>query len=403
MKVLLTDGTLAEKQQDNSIAFFRLAFRPFFLLAALFSIVSILLWSAAFTGQVNFPVYGGIMWWHVHEMLFGFAATVVVGFLLTAVQTWTGVPSIKGRPLMALVALWLSARITFLFPGLIPAWLAAVLDLAFLPVAAACLAYPIIRVKMWRNMPFIPILLAMAGVNVAMHYFAGSGGGAGMLQTANVMVMLVTLVMCIMGGRVFPMFTANGTGTERVATLPWLEKLSITTVVVAVVVSLHWVDLPGLLVAGIYFLAAASNTVRAARWRIWVTWKTPLVWSLHLAYWSIPLGLFLLGLAQISSLVTQSQAIHALTVGGMGTMILAMISRVSLGHTGRQIVVGRAMVLAFVIIYSAFLLRVFGSYIFDSYATVIAMTAMLWAIAYGCFVVMYMPILTKPRVDGQPG
>ncbi|MFA0056348.1 NnrS family protein [Vibrio echinoideorum] len=378
-------------------AFFELAFRPFFLFASLFSIAALVGWAAFWNGSATLNVYGGAMWWHIHEMLFGFSATVVVGFLLTAVQNWTGVRSINGRGLILLLAIWLCARVAMFLPGVLSPWLIAALDLLFLPIAMISLAHNIISVKLWRNLLFIPILLLMTVANAAMHYGVLFNQPALIPQASTSMVLLVTLVMCIMGGRVFPMFTANGTQTSRTPSLPWLEKLSIVSTVFAVVLSFQILPVAQGIVATVFIVSGLANALRAVRWKVWVAFKTPLVWTLHLSYWAISLGLILFGVSIISPLVTQSQAIHALTVGGMGVMILSMISRVSLGHTGRTIAIGKIMTAALIAIVFSFFVRVFGGYFTHNIVYIITLSSALWIAAYSCFVVLYLPILIKPK------
>ncbi|WOH38731.1 NnrS family protein [Thalassotalea fonticola] len=397
MTTLLNIDNSPGKAKKQALAFFELAFRPFFLLASLFSIIALLAWSAILNGNLNLNVYGGSFWWHTHEMLFGFVAAIIVGFLLTAVQNWTGVQSIHGKSLALLVCLWLVGRALFLFPAVVPVWLIAFVDIMFLPISAVALARPIIKVKLWRNLMFIPILLVMTLANITMHYSVIEPSVELMTTASTTMVLLVTLVMCIMGGRVFPMFTANGTQTARVNAIPLLEKIAIISTLLALIISLNLIKVPALINAIIFFIAAAAHVVRAYRWKIWVTLKTPLVWSLHLSYWCIALGLLLFGLAELTATVTHSQAVHTLTVGAMGTMILSMISRVSLGHTGRAIIASKVMTVAFIAIISAVIIRVFGSYWFSNYNLVINFAVVLWTIAYGSFVVLYFPILTKPN------
>ena len=403
MNTLLTTGEVVEKKVDNSIAFFRLAFRPFFLLGSLFSIISLLLWSLMISGDLKLVLYGGQLWWHMHEMLFGFVAAIIVGFLLTAVQAWTGIASVKGASLAPLVILWLLGRICLFLPTVLPNWFIAIVDLSFLPISAAVLAYPIIKIKLWRNIIFVPLLLVMTYINATMHYAVASQQLASINAAGTSMTLLVTLLICVMGGRVFPMFTANGTQTPRVPAINWLERLAIGSVFLAMLSSFDLLKLSSGIEANIFFIAALAHSVRAFRWRIWVTFKTPLVWSLHLGYWSIPLGLMMYGLAEVTDIVSRSQALHTLTVGAMSVTILAMISRISLGHTGRKIETDKVMSFAFMAIFGAFLVRVFGLYWFESYTQVIFAAVVLWVIAYGCFVIRYLPILSKPRIDGNPG
>ncbi|KAA1191804.1 NnrS family protein [Pseudohalioglobus sediminis] len=404
MSKLLSNGQIVDREVPQGLPFFRLAFRPFFLLGSLFSVVSLMLWAAVMAGTAEPALYGGALWWHVHEMLFGFVAAIVVGFLLTAVQTWTGVPGLHGPGLAALVALWLSARLGFAFSDVVPHPVPVVLDLLFLPVAAAVLARSVVKVRQWRNIVFVPVLLLMTLANGVMHWSAAAENGELLAVAGRAMVLLVTLLMTIIAGRVVPMFTANGTGTERVESLPWLEKASMISILLAVPVGLAVAKLPSTLVTVVLLVTAAIHGLRVFRWRFRVTLRTPLVWSLHLSYWCIPLGLLLYGLSGVpGAVITQTQAIHTLTVGGMGMMILAMISRVSLGHTGRPIRVGAIMALAFVAVYAAFIVRVFGIVITGDYLSTIITAVVLWAIGYGCFVACYLPILVRGRIDGRPG
>lgn len=385
----------------SSSPFLRLAFRPFFMLGALFSSFCVTLWAAAFTGAVQLEVYGGPLWWHMHEMLFGFVSAIVAGFLLTAVQTWTGLPGINGSRLAALVLLWLAGRAALFLPG--PWQWAAGIDLLFLPLVALVLARSVIAVRQWRNAVFIPILLAMAAANAGMHRAALHADVLLQARMGGTMVMLVTLLMTVMGGRVIPMFTANGTGTERVEVLPWLEKFSIASMLLVVLASLSRPPLPVWAAASLFFFAAAIQGLRVLRWRLHVTFGVPLVWSLHLSYWCIPLGLLMEGLSLSGAPVSHSQAVHALAVGGIGLMILAMISRVSLGHTGRPLTVSGFMTAAFLALLAAFVARTFGLYFLPGYNNMIIAAACLWVLGYGCFVLLYWPVLSRPRADGRPG
>ncbi len=402
MAVLMSDGRIAEPPGPGGVALFRLAFRPFFLFGALFSMVAVLLWSGLVSGVVTLDVYGGSHWWHAHEMLFGFVCAIAVGFLLTAVQTWTGIAGVRGWPLAGLFFLWLAARVALLLPGSLPAWLPTTLDLLFLPVAAALLSIPIIRIRQWRNIVFLPVLLAMFAANCCFHLSAYRHDPTLQALSSNFMVMLVTLLMTVVAGRVVPMFTANGTGTERVSPLPWLERLCPLTILLAIPAALGLVP-SAVVSACLLLLAAGCHGIRVLRWRTWITWATPLVWSLHVSYWALVIGLALLGISQLTDSVSHSQALHVLTVGAMGMMILAMISRVSLGHTGRVLHVGPAMISAYIALFCALIVRVTGQWWLMDYLAVVTGSALLWALAFGLFFVRYLPILASARPDGRPG
>ncbi|WP_199775687.1 NnrS family protein [Pseudoalteromonas sp. T1lg22] len=405
MAVLLPSGQIAEPDEKaRGWAFMRLAFRPLFWLGALFGMLSIITWSLTYTGHLAFSPYGGGYFWHTHEMLFGFAVAIMSGFLLTAVQNWTGVPSIKGKPLAALVLLWLSARILMALPGSwVPSALVIAVDIAFLPAAALCFALPIIKAQLVRNLFFVPLLLVMAALNLLMHLSQLQWVALNFITLSHTMVLMVALVMVIIGGRVFPMFTANGTQTPKVDNFLWLDKAAIISVLVCALLTLVNSE-QGIALQAMAFIAAALiNFVRAWRWRIWVTFGTALVWPLHLSYWAICIGLLMLGLMRLEVLSNPSLAYHAITVGGMGLMILAMISRVSLGHTGRMIKVGWVINSAFIALFSAFVIRVFAPLVSDQYQSLILVSALLWTLAYLIYIIAYAPVVFKPRVDGRDG
>ncbi|MDH5434314.1 MAG: NnrS family protein [Gammaproteobacteria bacterium] len=391
-----------KKQLQYILPIFRLGFRPFFLMGALFGFLAIGVWGLSFSAWFEFSPYGGAYFWHSHEMLFGYTVAIIIGFLLTAVQNWTGVQTVKGKALAALVSVWLLGRILFAFP-LLPTVYIIIVDVLFLPLAACFFAIPIIKVKLWRNLFFVPILLVMACLNLLMHLSLHGSVQTSFLVFSHVMVMMIALVMCIMGGRVIPMFTANGTQTEKVLPVPLLENLSIALVIASVIVVSDLITLSTLFQAVIFISAGVVNFVRAVRWRIWVTIKTPLVWSLHVSYWMMCLGLVLLALNQLNYLPVGLSAYHAITIGGIGLMTLSMISRVSLGHTGRKIVVGWQMNLAFIFMFIAFVCRVLVPVFWQDYNTILLLASLFWLLAFGIFLVKFFPVLTRARIDGKQG
>lgn len=397
------DNQIFNTQPEKIIPILRLGFRPLFLAAAGFSIVALITWAGVLTQSWNFEPYGGSYWWHAHEMLFGFVSTVVAGFLLTAVQSWTGVAGVKGARLLFLVLLWLSARILIFFNVGDASWWVGVVDLAFLPMAALFLALPIVKLRQYRNLFFIPILLLMTVSNAYMHYGIYSADSEWLAIGSRAMVILVTALMCVLGGRVFPMFTANGTKTKKVIAWGWLEKLSLFLMAVLVMIFVFVIPLPRQVIAVVFLIAALAHLLRWVRWRFWVTFKTPLVWSLHLAYFCIPLGLALFAFHFMGYLPTFSLPMHVITVGGMGGMILSMMSRVSLGHTGRAIQASSLDAAAFGLIFLALIFRTFGAQ-WAAYSTEsLLIAAVLWCVAYGLFLIKYLPMLIRSRPDGRPG
>lgn len=377
---------------------FGLGFRPFFLGAGALAVLLMALWLAALGGHFAPPVADATLW-HAHEMLFGFAGAVIAGFLLTAVQNWTGVPMTRGLPLAALFALWLAARVAFLLPGA-PPLLVAGIDLAFLPIVGVLVMRPIVKVGQQRNAPFPLMLLGMTVANALTHAeFAGLAqhtAHAGLVLG----LMLVVLMMVAMGGRVIPYFTDNRVQSHarRWTAVEWLAPLSTLAVMIA------WmVQRDGVLLAGAAAVAALANGVRLAGWQNRRLWAVPLLWVLHLGYGWIVAGFALLAVSALDVL-PQSLAVHAFTVGAMGGLILGMMARVSLGHTGRRLEASPVMAWAFAGLNLAALVRVWLPLVAPA-ATPLAwqLSGGLWIAAYLVFVVVYTPVLLRARVDGKPG
>jgi uncharacterized protein involved in response to NO len=394
---------------------FRLAFRPFFLGGALFSLVALALWGGFWLTGMNWTPYGGWLWWHAHEMLFGFVSAIVAGFLLTAVQSWTAQDSINGWPLSGLFLLWLLPRLLLLYPVAATEAILPWLDLAFLPVVAWVMGRLVWRVRQFRNLVFIPVLLLLTVSNAQMHWAIVQGDGALAGQASQSGVFLIVLMMVVLGGRVIPFFTANGTATVRSEANPGVEILSIASVATLALIQLFGFmsELPALWVAGLFLIAGLAHLLRFLSWHPWVTLKLPLLWSLHCAYLFIVLGFFLCAL-RYAGLTLEwfggfanhyPTILHSFTLGGMGLLILAMMSRVSLGHTGRALIVSPWVSFGFICLCGAYICRVWlplagpGSSHYASYL----LSIVFWLLGYGLFVVFYLPILCQSRVDGRPG
>ncbi|QUM85479.1 MULTISPECIES: NnrS family protein [unclassified Moritella] len=384
----------------------RLGFRPFFLAGALFSMVALLLWGAMLSGYITFQPYGGGLWWHIHEMLFGFGCAIVAGFLLTAIQNWTGVRGISGLPLLGLFMLWLAGRIALFLPSLLNDHVIMLIDLSFLPVVAYVLAKPLLKIKQYRNLFFVPLLVLFTVANIEMHLAKLGLANMTVNQAAYASVMLMAFLMSVMAGRVVPMFTANGTKTTKVLPLPWLEKLATGSLgvitLLLLIQPLFAVPKP---VFGILFiLAACCQAIRWCRWKPWITLGVPLLWSIHGSLFFIWAGLFTVGMSYFINVPIVSHLWHFITIGGMGGLILAMISRVSLGHTGRMLQQPKAMFVAFFSIFIAVIIRVIGPIFWMQYYIIfINLSIVFWLIAFGLFAYHYAPMLFKARQDGRPG
>lgn len=384
----------------------RQAFRPMFLLGAAFSAIAMLLWGLALSGHITLKPFGNVLFWHSHEMLFGFVSAIIIGFLLTAVQNWTGLRAPHGKTLFGITLLWLSGRLLLLFGHNLPLWLVATVDLSFLPVCAWLLALPLWRTGQQRNLFFIPVLLLLTVCNAMMYIGLAMHRYEIQQQAVQNGVWLVVLLMTIIGGRVIPMFTANGTKTARVDALPWLDKLALGSV--WLIFALHFFSLvrlmPTSLMSLIFACSALLVAIRCFRWRTWITFKVPLLWSLHIAYWFIPAGLALYAARYAGFAIPLSVALHALTAGAMGSMILAMMARVSLGHSGRPLNPKTVMSAAFILVIAAGILRSFFIGLWPTETTSwLWLGISCWVIAYLLYVLVYFPVLTTPRPDGRPG
>ncbi|NDP62421.1 NnrS family protein [Polaromonas sp.] len=392
----LNNPSAAPAASPPGFALWQLGFRPFYLLASVFAALSIGLWALQFAGWLGTPYLAGPMW-HAHEMLFGFTLAVVVGFLFTAGRSWSGRPTPTGAALMALAALWVAGRALVLTPF---GWAAAIVNVAFPLAAAIGLAIPFIAARNKRNYFFIALLLLMAaavlGIHLAQLGVTTLPGWIGIQVALDV----VLFIMAVMGGRVIPMFTnaIDGAGATK---RPWLEKAALGStlaLLLADMLPLHGAPLA--LLAGV---CAAAHLARWALWQPWKTLRTPLVWVLHVAYFWIPVYLVLRGLGEMG-LVLPSLASHALTVGAIGGLIMGMMTRTALGHTGRRLKASRSDVACYLLVLAAALIRVFVPLLMPAQLVhAVLVSASLWSAGFALYAVTYWPVLTRVRVDGKPG
>lgn len=383
----------------------RLAFRPLFLGGTLFSVIAIAWWVYFWLNPFGWMPVGGPVFWHGHEMLFGFGAAIVAGFLLTAVQSWTGVRGLRGWPLAALAFAWLAGRLLMAFGAGLPGWLLVSGDMAYLLLATVAMAYPVIKVRQWNNLMFVPILFVLALLNGLSHWGTMSDNPQLAMQSLHGAIMIFVLLITIIGGRVIPAFTANTTGCGKAKPIKWLENTSLGSIILLLVIALVGYDnVPSTLLLGVAVVAALAHGWRFSRWGFQHSGSEPLLWSLHLAYLFIPLGFVMLALHSAGLMDNTSAALHSFTVGAMGGMILAMISRVTLGHTGRPLILPGAVRFAYLFIISAAIVRVGMSAWFPEWSQWgIALAGLLWVFAYAIYLYFYAPMLLSTRADGRPG
>lgn len=380
-------------------ALLALGFRPFYLLAALLACLAIPLWVVVLSGGLSLPLPG--VFWHAHEMIFGFAAAVIVGFLYTAGRNWTGLPTPSGAPLAALAALWAAGRISLLLSD---GPLAALVDVLFLPVAAIGLGRVLVRAGNTRNYGMLVILGALSLANLGFHLARLGVFGFDPLAALHFALGLIVLLETVMGGRVIPMFTENGVrmalGKSILLAQPaWMTPASVAATGIAL---LLWVLDAGAWAAGVSLLAGGLQLVRVLGWKPWLTLRVPLLWILHLGYLWIPVGLLLLAAVQIGWL-PRPAAIHAFGIGATGGLIMGMMTRTALGHTGRLLVAGWAETAAYGLVMAAALVRVLSSAAIPAAAMGgIHLAATCWVLAFALYLFRYAPYLTRPRADGRP-
>jgi uncharacterized protein involved in response to NO len=392
---------LRKRRMAAAHAFLRGGFRPFFFGAAMWGIIALALWLCSLAGWLQLPTQFEPLTWHRHEMLFGFAGAAIAGFLLTAIPNWTGRLPIAGKPLLALFALWLAARVALLFSGTIGLMPAAVIDVGFFAILTAVGAREVLAAKN-RNVPIVGMALLFTLAD-AVDYAANAGVVPDIgWQLA---ILLIIILISIVGGRIIPSFTRNWMAKQGHRTgLPTQPAvLDLLVIAGTAICLLFWIFTPADRLTGVLLvLAAALQLLRLVRWAGWRTTSDPLVLILHIGYLWIPTGLLLLGLSILSAAVPRSAAVHALTAGAMTTMILAVMTRATLGHTGRDLHASPATVALYGCVTAGALLRVAASLGIGPYSLMVDISGMLWAAGLILFLTVYGPMLWRPRQGEQP-
>ncbi len=378
--------------------FFRGGFRPFFFGGSAWALIALSLWICVLTGEISLPTALEPLAWHRHEMLFGFVGAVIGGFLLTAVPNWTGRLPIAGWPLGGLFALWLAARLALLFSALTGLWLAAILDVGVFLLLGLVAAREVLEANN-RNVPVVGMVL-LFGLADLLDYLGASGAMPLPDLGWQLAIAIVVLLISLIGGRIIPSFTRNwmikrGMKIGLPGQPDRFDKFAIAATAVAM---LLWLTGPDETPIGLVVLAAAIlQAVRWARWNGYRTFADPLVLILHVGYLWIPVGLALLGLS-LSGLVPRSAAIHALTAGAMATMILAVMTRASLGHTARELKANAATMIIYLLVTAGALLRVAASLRLIAYDRGIEAAGLAWGAAFLLFVLAYARVLWSPRL-----
>ncbi|MBL1436713.1 MAG: NnrS family protein [Rhodobacteraceae bacterium] len=382
---------------------FSLGFRPFFFGAGLWAAVAMAIWVFSLAAGLDVPSHLSGVDWHLHEFVFGYTSAVIAGFLLTAVPNWTGRMPVMGWPVAALAGLWLAGRVVLLFSAYLPLLLAPLIDLSFIAVLALIIAREIIAGKNWRNLKVLIILALIGGANGVFHYeayFSAGFDGYGIRAGVALIIMMIMVV----GGRIIPSFTRNWLMRQPKGRLPApMGKFDQVTMLVSAVALAHWVVFPELAATRpMAALAGLLNFVRLFRWAGWRTLSEPLIAILHIGFIFIPYGFLTIAAGDfLPGWSRASQIPHAFTAGAIGLVTLAMLTRTSLGHSGRPLAASKTVTAIYAFVLLGVLTRVAGE-VFPDVEPLLHVAATFWILGFGLFAVAFVPIFFKPRVQKTP-
>ena len=387
------------------LVLFAAGFRPFFLLAGIQAAVGLAMWMVLYQGWGGLGLTFDPVLWHGHEMVYGFATAALAGFLLTAVPNWTGATYLKGQPVAALTLVWLAGRVAFWLAGMLPPALVAAADLAFLPLLVAVLAPALVAAAKPRNLVFLPVLLLLWAGDGLVHIDLlgwGATGRTGLLLGIYVLLLMISVV----GGRIIPAFTdtglrQRGSAAQARSCRP-LEMAAVASTALVGLAEVLWPGSP--LIGPLALAAAAIHLVRLAGWRGMEVLHAPLLWVLHAGYLWLVIGLALRGLAAFG-VMPANAALHAFTAGAIGTMVMGVMTRAALGHSGRPLRLPAAIVAAYLLVVLSALLRVFLPVLAPGLDSGLSagLAGIAWMAGWSLYVVVYLPVCVLPRADGRPG
>jgi uncharacterized protein involved in response to NO len=378
-------------------ALFSYGFRPFFLFGAAWAAAAVALWLPLLFGDIRLPTAFSPIDWHVHEMLYGYLAAVVAGFLLTAIPNWTGRFPLAGTPLVLLVLLWCAGRVAVLLSADLGPVLVAAIDCGFLVVFAAVCMREIVAGKNWGNLRVVAVLAVLAAGNILFHVEVTMRGAA--TYGGRVGIAAAIAMIMVMGGRIVPSFTRNWLVRENPGRLPQpIATFDVAAIAVSIAAFALWVLLPAVVVTGAALaIAGALQVVRLARWAGDRTWRDPLVLILHVGYAFVPVGFLLLAASVFwPHVIPMSAGVHAFTAGAIGTMTLAVMTRATLGHTGHPLAATAGTQVIYGLVVVAALARIAASMVPSPFA-LLHIAAVAWIAAFGLFALIYGPMLLRPR------
>jgi uncharacterized protein involved in response to NO len=387
-----------ESPRYQGSAFLSYGFRPFFLFAALFAGLAVPTWTLILSGTGQALFFYAARDWHVHEMLFGFLPAVMTGFLLTAIPNWTDRPPVRGIPLLSMLLVWLAGRLVIAVPWP-PPLVTVIVDGTFLILLAAVVWREIAAAKAWDRLPIGVLIGLYASANILFHLLALRGTDTDLPE--HMAFAFIMMLLTLIGGRITPTFTGEYMTQhgleEKTLVFSRVDGLSIMLTGIAAV---SWISLPQAMATGWVLLAAgAANLLRLSRWRGWMAWREPLVLILHVGYGWVALSMLALGAAILGMGLRPADAVHALTTGAVGSMTLAIMTRATLGHTGRPRHAGPMTVMIYLLANLGAILRVFGTSTGLSTNVVLGLAAAAWSSAYLLFAITYGPYLSRPSLD----
>jgi uncharacterized protein involved in response to NO len=379
-------------------ALFSYGFRPFFLAAGIWAVVAMALWISCLTAGIDIGGSYGAAAWHAHEMLFGYTSAALAGFLLTAVPNWTGRLPVSGWPLVGLILVWLAGRLALLVPdglGLVPAM---AVDAAFLPVLLAICAREIVAGRKWKDLKILAVLAALSFGNIGFHLLVFGSGDIGL--ASRLAVGAYVMLISIIGGRIVPSFTRNWLARNGAAALPApYSHLDTAALLLGLGALALWVVLPLAPVTAIACIIAGTlHAIRLWRWRGWTTGGERLVLVLHAGYAFVPLG-FLLVAAAVVGWIEPVSALHVFTVGAIGLMTLAVMSRATRGHTGLPLTASPVTAISYLMILVAAIARPLAGFVPE----LLALSGFCWIAGFALYVAEYAPALIRRRREISSG
>jgi uncharacterized protein involved in response to NO len=379
-------------------AFLSYGFRPFFLSAALFAGLAVPAWVLILSGAGQSSFFYPPREWRVHEMLFGFLPAVMTGFLLTAIPSWTDRPPVRGMSLLLMLLVWLAGRLAIAVPWPAPLMI-GVVDGAFLILLATIVWREIAAAKAWDRSPIGVLIGLYASANILFHVLALRGAETDIPE--RMAFAFIMLLLTLIGGRVTPTFTGEYLASQGIAgQSPSFSPIDRLSIALAGMAAVAWIAQPQATATGwILAAAGAANSVRLSRWRGWVTWHEPLVLILHVGYGWLALSMLALGTAILGLGLRPADAVHALTTGAVGSMTLAIMTRATLGHTGRPRHADSMTVMIYFLVNLGALVRVFGTTTGLSTNLLLSLAAAAWSSAYLLFAIIYGPFLSRPGLD----